>query len=141
MANISQLKTVIDLGKVSNGRYLPYYDLTVSLLGASLVFQLIFALMMIWIWIIERRQEQNCPNHGDAMNNGASSNSITSMQTGCCGNGSRSKCCRSEWAERLDEIGLFIVFLTIMANIVISSFGLTGNVANELSQMNHTRVA
>ena len=139
VANMSQLVTVVDLGGVRDGMYLPYYEATVGLLVTSLVLQVIFAIMMIWIWIIERRKEQKCPNHGQAVNNGPPTTPPTPTPGGCCGNGLRSKCCRSEWAERLDEIGLVIVFLTIILNIVITSLGLTGNVPNELSQ-SQTRV-
>ena len=141
VANISQLKTVVDLGKVNDAQFLPYYKLTVILLGMSLIFQLIFALMMIGIWIIERRLEQNCQNHGQVLSYASPSSPTTPTPSGCCGNGTRSKCCRSECAEILDEIGIFIVFFTIMANIVISAFGLTGNVAIEMGHMNTTRVS
>ncbi|KAK3102955.1 hypothetical protein FSP39_015255 [Pinctada imbricata] len=120
MANFSQMKTVLD----QNQEEQKWYYVLLSCIGLSILLQIVFAVLMLIVWCIERRLEQRCPHHKVTNRDG---NSTPQSQTGgtCCIGNTKSKCCSSDVADTLDEIGLFVVFIVIVLNIVIVSFGLT----------------
>nr|XP_022288385.1 ninjurin-1-like [Crassostrea virginica] len=103
-ANVSQLRAVLDNGS-ENSYFIPLLVMIVS----SIVFHVVFGILMIQRWRKER--EAQMEHKENVMGN------PQGMLCSC------SPCMK---VERYDEISMYFVFLVVILNIIIAALGLSG---------------
>jgi hypothetical protein len=121
MANVSQLKSILDTQSH------PYYNLLVSLLGASITLHITSAILLYFLMIKEKNAE-NKRRHFEELNkqeqnNLDSNKNMVKSLTDCSVCSESQQSCRCWKIYRIDNVATMCVFAVTVINIFITAFG------------------